>query len=92
MYCVTLGGAFGGLPADAPPAGHLRRCGCLKEGLPFLRNPNLGYFLDMLPYLCTVGVLVVVAWYRRQGKAGLLLRRGAPAALGVPFIRGERGR
>lgn len=52
------------------------------EGLPFLRNPNLGYFLDMLPYLFTIAVLVVA---RRR-------RLGTPAALGQAFVRGERGR
>jgi general nucleoside transport system permease protein len=56
------------------------------ESLPLFRNPNLGYFLDMLPYLFTIAVLVVV------GRARLRHRLGAPAALGLPFIRGERGR
>ena len=57
------------------------------EGLPFLRNPNLGYFLDMLPYLFTVVVLVVVA-----ARGGARRGTGTPAALGTAFFRGERGR
>ena len=40
-------------------------------------------FLAMLPYLLTVGILVVLTASRRD-------RAGAPAALGVPFIRDER--
>jgi len=31
----------GGLPAGEPQAGHLRRCACLKGGLPFLRKRAL---------------------------------------------------
>ncbi len=54
------------------------------EELPLFRNPNLGYFLDMLPYLFTI--LVLVAASRTK------LARRAPAALGLPFIRGDRGR
>jgi simple sugar transport system permease protein len=56
------------------------------QSLPLFRNPNLGYFLDMLPYLFTVAVLVVA------GATRLRRRMGAPAALGKAFIRGERGR
>jgi simple sugar transport system permease protein len=40
----------------------------------FFRDPNLGYFLNMLPYLVTVGVLVVS---RVGGRAGT----GQPAGL-----------
>ena len=53
------------------------------EQLPLFRNPNLGYFLDMLPYLFTIAVLVLAS---RGGK----MTRRAPAGLGLPFIRGER--
>jgi simple sugar transport system permease protein len=67
-----LFGAIGRLPLDLQGV----------EGLPFLRNPNLGYFLDMLPYLFTIVVLCAT----RAGKT----RRGAPAALGLPFQRGAR--
>jgi simple sugar transport system permease protein len=56
------------------------------ENLPLFRDPNLGYFLDMLPYLFTIIVLIAA-------NSGKLRRyRGAPAALGLPFIRGERGK
>jgi len=41
-------------------------------------------FLSMLPYLLTIGVLVV--W----GSRDLRLRVGAPSALGVPYDRDER--
>lgn len=40
-------------------------------------------FLAMLPYLLTVGILVVLTATRRD-------RAGAPAALGLAFIRDER--
>ncbi len=50
----------------------------------FLGNPTYGYFLNMLPYLFTILVLVI-------GARGALRRRlGAPAALGVPYVREER--
>lgn len=54
------------------------------QSLPLFRNPNLGYFLDMLPYLFTILVLVLASFGR--------LRRRAPAALALPFVRGDRGR
>lgn len=54
------------------------------ERLPFLRNPSLGYFLDMLPYVFTILVLALT----HLGRG----RRRAPAALGQCFVRGERGR
>ncbi len=43
-------------------------------------------FLGMLPYLLTIVVLVVVTWWETISK-----RIGAPAALGVPYVREERG-
>ncbi len=49
--------------------------------LPLFRNPNLGYFLDMLPYLFTIAVLVLAG----RGR----LRQHAPAALALPFYRGR---
>lgn len=54
------------------------------QSLPLFRNPNLGYFLDMLPYVLTIVVLVLAS----RGK----LRQRAPAALALPFVRGERGK
>lgn len=54
------------------------------EIFPLFRNPNLGYFLDMLPYLFTILVLALAS-------RGRLATR-PPAALGQPFVRGERGK
>ncbi|MBN2054244.1 ABC transporter permease [bacterium] len=53
-------------------------------GLPFFRNPNIGYFLNMLPYLFCIAVLLI------SSRRSFRLRLGAPAALGLPFMRGER--
>ena len=52
---------------------------------PFYYNPYLGFFLQMLPYAFTIIVLVI------GSREALRKRLGAPAALGVPYIRGERG-
>ncbi len=52
---------------------------------PFYYNPYWGFFLQMLPYAFTVIVLVLVS------REAMRKRLGAPAALGVPYIRGERG-
>lgn len=52
---------------------------------PFYYNPYLGFFLQMLPYLFTVVVLVL------GSREAMRKRIGAPAALGNPYIRGERG-
>jgi simple sugar transport system permease protein len=70
-----LFGAIGRLPLDLQGV----------DSLPFFKNPNLGYFLDMLPYLFTILVLVLTRLGRRRAS-----RLGAPAALGQPFHRGER--
>ena len=51
----------------------------------FLANPALGYFTNMLPYLFTVIVLVI------GSRAAMRRRMGAPAALGLPYVREERG-
>jgi simple sugar transport system permease protein len=51
----------------------------------FLSHPQVGYFLKMLPYLFTIVVLVVSA------RQAMRKRIGAPAALGVPYRREERG-
>ncbi len=52
---------------------------------PFYFNPYWGFFMKMLPYAFTIIVLVI-------GSRGALRKRlGAPAALGVPYVRGERG-
>lgn len=52
---------------------------------PLYINSNLGFFLQMTPYLLTILALV---WGSREAARK---RLGAPAALGLPYIRGERG-
>jgi ABC-type uncharacterized transport system permease subunit len=52
---------------------------------PFYYNPYLGFFLQMLPYAFTIIVLVL------GSREAMRKRMGAPAALGVPYIRGQRG-
>jgi len=42
-------------------------------------------FLNMLPYALTITVLVVITWWEAFRK-----RVGAPAALGIPYMREER--
>jgi ABC-type uncharacterized transport system permease subunit len=53
---------------------------------PFYYNPYLGFFLQMLPYLFCIVVLVI------GSREAMRKRIGAPAALGTPYIRGERGK
>lgn len=48
-------------------------------------NPSVGRFMDMLPYLATIFVLIL------GSREAIRKRIGAPAALGTPYIRGERG-
>jgi len=52
---------------------------------PIFYNHNLSFFLQMTPFLLTIIALV---W---GSQAARRKRLGAPAALGVPYIRGERG-
>lgn len=52
---------------------------------PFFYNVNYGFFLKMLPYLFTVVFLVIGSREARRK------RIGTPAALGLPYIRGQRG-
>ena len=52
---------------------------------PFYYNPYLGFFLQMIPYAFTIIVLVIGSQEANRK------RIGAPAALGLPYIRGERG-
>ncbi|MFK7803046.1 MAG: ABC transporter permease [Anaerolineae bacterium] len=52
---------------------------------PLFVNANLGFFLKMLPFILIILALVVGSNQARRK------RLGAPAALGVPYIRGERG-
>jgi ABC-type uncharacterized transport system permease subunit len=42
-------------------------------------------FLHMLPYVLTITVLVIITWWEAFRK-----RVGAPAALGIPYMREER--
>jgi simple sugar transport system permease protein len=53
---------------------------------PFYYNPYWGFFLQMIPYAFTVIVLVI------GSREAMRKRIGAPAALGDPYIRGERGK
>ena len=52
---------------------------------PVYYNPYWGFFLQMLPYAFTIIVLVI------GSREAVRKRLGAPAALGLPYIRGERG-
>jgi len=52
---------------------------------PFYYMPYWGFFLEMLPYLFTIAVLVI------GSREAIRKRIGAPSALGIPYIRGERG-
>jgi simple sugar transport system permease protein len=52
---------------------------------PFYFNPYWGFFLQMLPYAFTIVVLVI------GSREAIRKRLGAPAALGLPYIRGARG-
>jgi general nucleoside transport system permease protein len=48
-------------------------------------NPSLGRLMGMLPYLATIFILIL------GSREALRRRLGAPAALGLPYVRGERG-
>jgi len=52
---------------------------------PFFHNTYLGFFLQMIPYAFTIIVLVI------GSREAIRKRLGTPAALGIPYIRGERG-
>jgi ABC-type uncharacterized transport system permease subunit len=52
---------------------------------PFFYNPYWGFFLKMLPYVFTIVVLII------GSREAMRKRLGAPAALSVPYIRGQRG-
>jgi len=52
---------------------------------PFYYNPYYGFFLKMLPYAFTVIFLVI------GSRESIRKRIGTPAALGLPYIRGQRG-
>ena len=50
------------------------------------RAQSPGFFLQMSPYVLTILILVL------GSRAAMKRRMGAPAALGLPYVRGERGR
>jgi simple sugar transport system permease protein len=52
---------------------------------PFQAGRSATFFLEMLPYLFVIVVVIV------GSREALRRRVGAPAALGVPYVRGERG-
>jgi simple sugar transport system permease protein len=52
---------------------------------PLYVNANFGFFLQMAPFILTIIALI---W---SSRAAARKHLGAPAALGVPYIRGERG-
>jgi simple sugar transport system permease protein len=52
---------------------------------PFYTNVNYGFFLKMIPYIFTIVFLVIGS--REANRK----RIGSPAALGLPYIRGQRG-
>lgn len=52
---------------------------------PFYFNPHYGFFMKMLPFAFTVLALVIGS--REANRK----RIGTPAALGLPYIRGQRG-
>jgi general nucleoside transport system permease protein len=53
--------------------------------LPFASNPILGVWLEMIPYLFTILALVF------SSREAIRKRLGAPASLGIPYVRGQRG-
>jgi len=52
---------------------------------PFQAGRSSTFFLEMLPYLLVILVVVI------GSREALRKRLGAPAALGIPYVRGERG-
>lgn len=52
---------------------------------PFFYNPYWGFFLQMIPFAFTIIVLII------GSREAVRKRLGSPAALGLPYIRGERG-
>ncbi len=53
---------------------------------PFYYMPKLGFFLQMLPYALVILILFI------GSREAMKRRLGAPAALGLPYVRGERGK
>lgn len=66
--------------------GAIRRLPLDLQNLPFfLAYPQLGYFMNMLPYLFVILLMLISA------RSEMRRRIGAPAALGQPYVREERG-
>ena len=53
---------------------------------PFQAGRSATFFLEMLPYAFVIVVVVIIG-----SREALRRRVGAPAALGIPYVRGERG-
>lgn len=53
---------------------------------PLYINSNYSFFLLMMPYVLTIIALII------GSRAVARKRAGAPSALGIPYIRGERGK
>ena len=51
---------------------------------PFYYDSNLGFFLQMVPFLFTIVVLII------GSREAMRKRLGAPAALGTPYVRSEK--
>ena len=77
IYGTLLFGALRRLPLD------MQALDWQALGAGWLSNPALGYFFNMLPY-----AFVIVALLTMQGRKGGA--GSAPAALGRPYLRGER--
>lgn len=52
---------------------------------PFQAGRSATFFLEMLPYIFVILVVII------GSRQALRRRVGAPAALGIPYVRGERG-
>lgn len=52
---------------------------------PFFYDHNLVFFLQMMPFILTI---IALLWGSGAAKRK---RKGTPSALGIPYIRGERG-
>jgi simple sugar transport system permease protein len=52
---------------------------------PFQAGRSATFFLEMLPYVFVIVVVII------GSREALRRRVGAPAALGIPYVRGERG-
>ena len=87
---VTVPGRGRGLPVRRHRAAHAGDCSGRRRssGIP---NPFFTYHPTRSSWTCcrTLLVLVRSSW----GRATAMRKRiGAPAALGIPYVRGERGR